>query len=230
MIDSLTKLPIDAFATILVRVLAAVLAGFLIGFERATHSQPAGIRTHMALALGACGIMIMSIMLPVQFAHVTPNGDPGRMAAQVISGIGFLGAGAIMRYGFTIKGLTTAASMWTTSGIGLIFGAGLYILGLICTLMLVFILHFVDIIESWLLKKRNVRVITVCFNEKDAETSDVIHILKDNLDVKKFSFNEIIESGDVVIEANCKMNTDQSVREIFNKLKSIGDMKSIKIE
>ncbi len=230
MIDQITGLDVFSFFTMITRIGFAMLAGFLIGFERATHSQPAGIRTHMALALGSCGIMIMSIMLPVQFANIAPNGDPGRMAAQVISGIGFLGAGAIMRFGFSIKGLTTAASMWTTSGIGLIFGAGYYALGGTCTIMLVFILHFVDKIEVLLLKKRNLRMITVVFSECEVKTNSVVKILKENVEIKKLSFDERLETGEVVVEAHCKMEVDQSVRDVFDKLKELGHLKNIKIE
>ncbi len=100
--------------------LAALLGGF-IGLEREMHSQPAGLRTHMIVSLGSCLMMLVSIFM----AKLDPtHSDPGRIAAQVVTGIGFLGAGAIMRFGMSIKGLTTAACLWTAAGIGLAAGCG----------------------------------------------------------------------------------------------------------
>ncbi len=104
------------------RLALGALLGGLIGLERETHSQPAGLRTHMIVSLGACLMMLVSIHM----ATLTPSthGDPARIAAQVVTGIGFLGAGAIMRFGMSVRGLTTAASLWTAAGIGLAAGCG----------------------------------------------------------------------------------------------------------
>jgi putative Mg2+ transporter-C (MgtC) family protein len=111
--------PVDLTQTA-VRLVVAALFGGLIGFEREAHSQAAGLRTHMVVAVGSALLMILSIKV------AGPGNDPGRIAAQVVSGIGFLGAGAILRYGMSIKGLTTAACLWTAAGIGLACGAGLW--------------------------------------------------------------------------------------------------------
>ena len=98
---------------VILRLLVAGILGGLIGFEREMHHQPAGLRTHIILVLGAALAMCMSINLSMQFHTTASNGDPERLAAQVISGIGFLGAGAIFRFGAGVKGLTTASSLWT---------------------------------------------------------------------------------------------------------------------
>jgi putative Mg2+ transporter-C (MgtC) family protein len=99
--------------------LAAVMGG-LIGLERELHGQAAGLRTHMVVSIGAALMMIISIDIATGGGR---HGDPGRVAAQVVSGVGFLGAGAIMRFGTTVKGLTTAACLWTAAGVGLACGA-----------------------------------------------------------------------------------------------------------
>ena len=104
---------------ILIRLGLAALLGMIVGFERERQNQPAGLRTHAILAIGSCLAMTVSINLAVQFVPYVPNGDPARLAAQVISGIGFLGAGAILRYGTNVKGLTTATSLWTVAIVGL---------------------------------------------------------------------------------------------------------------
>jgi len=101
---------------ILIRLGLAALLGMIVGFERERQNQPAGLRTHAILAIGSCLAMTISINLAVQFVPHVPNGDPARLAAQVISGIGFLGAGAILRYGTNVKGLTTATSLCLDSG------------------------------------------------------------------------------------------------------------------
>ena len=112
---------------ILIRLIVAALLGAVVGFERERTGQPAGLRTHIILVVGATLTMTLSINLPIEFKNLTPNGDPSRLAAQVISGIGFLGAGAIFRYGPSVKGLTTATSLWTMAIVGLVVGAGHYL-------------------------------------------------------------------------------------------------------
>ncbi|MDX9992014.1 MAG: MgtC/SapB family protein [Anaerolineales bacterium] len=109
---------------IFVRLIVAAFLGALIGLDRERQNQPAGLRTHIILVTGAALAMTLSINLAIQFKTIATNGDPSRLAAQVLSGIGFLGAGAILRYGNTIKGLTTATSLWTMATVGLAVGAG----------------------------------------------------------------------------------------------------------
>ncbi|HAX97180.1 MAG TPA: methyltransferase, partial [Prolixibacteraceae bacterium] len=94
--------------TAALRLMLAFLAGMLIGIEREAQSQPAGMRTHILITLGSALAMLLSIYIPQTFPDFQ-NGDPGRIAAQVVSGIGFLGAGAILRFGVNVRGLTTAA-------------------------------------------------------------------------------------------------------------------------
>jgi len=103
-------------------LITAVLAG-CIGFERERHGRAAGLRTHLLVAVGSCLIMLTALDLMVQLTGRV-NVDPTRMAAQVVSGIGFLGAGTIMRFRASVRGLTTAASLWAVAGIGLAVGSG----------------------------------------------------------------------------------------------------------
>jgi putative Mg2+ transporter-C (MgtC) family protein len=103
-------------------VLAAVLGG-AIGAERELNDQAAGLRTHMLLTIGAC---LFTLISAYGFGGRT---DPSRIAAQIVTGIGFLGGGAIVRHGLTVKGVTTAASIWATASVGVAIGAGSYVLG-----------------------------------------------------------------------------------------------------
>ncbi len=114
-------------------ILSVVLAGF-IGMERQVHRRTAGLRTHILLCLGSCLIMLTSLYLFDIYKSQVPL-DPGRIAAGVITGIGFLGAGAIIREKEEIRGLTTAASLWVAAGIGLAVGCGFYTAAVTTTIL-----------------------------------------------------------------------------------------------
>jgi len=106
------------------RLLLAAVLGGAIGAERELNDQAAGLRTHMLLTIGACLFTLVSA-----YGFGGPGTDPSRLAAQIVTGIGFLGGGAIVRHGLTVKGLTTAASIWATASVGVAVGAGSYVLG-----------------------------------------------------------------------------------------------------
>ncbi|MBQ1482880.1 MAG: MgtC/SapB family protein [Erysipelotrichaceae bacterium] len=116
----------------LLRVLCSVLIGFMIGHERHRQSKSAGIRTHAIVAMASCLVMLVS---KYAFADSLKN-DPARLAASVVSGVGFLGAGIIFMQNGSTHGLTTAAGVWATSAIGLTFGAGMYELGFFCGILM----------------------------------------------------------------------------------------------
>ena len=107
------------------RLLLAAVLGGAIGAERELNDQAAGLRTHMLLTIGACLFTVVSA-----FGFGGGPRDPSRLAAQIVTGIGFLGGGAIVRYGLTVKGVTTAASIWATASVGVAIGAGSYVLGI----------------------------------------------------------------------------------------------------
>jgi len=130
---------------IVIRLFLAFLGGGIIGFERSYRRQVAGLRTHILIALGAASLMLLSIWIPQTFSE---RGDPGRIAAQVVSGIGFLGAGAIIRLGSNIRGLTTAASLWLTAAIGLTLGAGMFVTALTAEILALFTLVVLHKIEN----------------------------------------------------------------------------------
>ena len=128
---------------IVIRLLLGFVAGSIIGFERSSRRQVAGLRTHILIALGATCLMLLSIWLPQQMN----GGDPGRIAAQVVSGMGFLGAGAIIRLGNNIRGLTTAASLWLTAAIGMTIGAGMYLAALTTVILALIALVLLNRVE-----------------------------------------------------------------------------------
>jgi putative Mg2+ transporter-C (MgtC) family protein len=119
---------------ILIRLLAAALLGAGLGLEREVHGHQAGMRTHMLVALGSAVFTVLSIYGFPSSAGV-PAADPARISAQIVTGIGFLGAGAIIKYGTSIRGLTTAASLWVVASLGLAAGAGAYFVAVAGTLI-----------------------------------------------------------------------------------------------
>src|SRR5580704_17399098 len=136
-------------ADMLIRLIAAAALGSLIGLERERLLWAAGIRTHMLVCVGSCLIMIVS---QYGFAHVLTEKnvvlDPSRVAAQVVSGIGFLGAGSIIARGEIVRGLTTAASVWTVAAIGLAVGGGLYLAAGASTIIILIILAGIKPLEE----------------------------------------------------------------------------------
>jgi putative Mg2+ transporter-C (MgtC) family protein len=158
-------------------LLFAFLAGMLIGIEREAHSQPAGMRTHILITIGSTLAMLLSIYIPQSFPDFQ-NGDPGRIAAQVVSGIGFLGAGAILRFGINVRGLTTAASVWAMAMIGLAIGAGMYMISLISLVIILFSLSIMDTFEKRLFRNRIFKRIEITLRKKTYEISNLENILK----------------------------------------------------
>ena len=122
---------------VLLRLVLACVFGGIIGYERQSRRKSAGLRTNVLVCLGACLIMVLSQEI-YQHVEGKTNADPARLAAQVVSGIGFLGAGAIMKEGLTVTGLTTAACLWVVAGVGLAVGGGFYS-GAFITTALVFV-------------------------------------------------------------------------------------------
>ena len=158
----------------LLRLLAAMAAGFMIGFERHNHAKDAGIRTHMMVALGSCLLMLIS---KYGFKDIG-SGDPARVAAQVVSGIGFLGAGVIFIRHDVVQGLTTAAGIWATSAIGLCFGTGMLGLGAIAAILMITVQHvfrrFLPRNAGNLLIKLKIRTL------RTAGIMDVVSLLQSN--------------------------------------------------
>ncbi|HET7169897.1 MAG TPA: MgtC/SapB family protein [Candidatus Limnocylindrales bacterium] len=127
-------MPVDVATdlSIVGRLLLAALLGALIGLEREVHGHPAGMRTHLLVSVGSAAFTVLSI----EAFHV-PGADPGRIAAQIVSGIGFLGAGAILKEGANIRGLTTAASLWAVAAVGMAAGAAAWTVALTGTILVI---------------------------------------------------------------------------------------------
>ncbi|MDK2920323.1 MAG: putative Mg2+ transporter-C (MgtC) family protein [Candidatus Petromonas sp.] len=148
---------------IIIRIVLSCVLGGLIGIERESINRPAGFRTHILVCIGSTIVMLTGIFLLQNYKAFTQL-DPARMGAQVISGIGFLGAGTILREGLTVKGLTTAASLWAVGCIGLAIGSGFYIGAVLATSLVFITLMFFSKLELFWTRKHNellIKVITL---------------------------------------------------------------------
>ena len=166
------------------RLIEAAILGGLIGLERERSNQPAGLRTHIILCLGSALIMEVSMRV----GEGSPGGDPGRIAAQVVSGVGFLGAGAILRMGASVRGLTTAASIWTTSGIGLAVGAGYHVEAVSAVVIMLLSLGVLKKVGRRLSGKRRHKFLEIEVSGTDEE---VIQELEDILSKERCDIREI---------------------------------------
>ena len=152
---------------IVFRLFLAIILSGIIGFERELHGRPAGLRTHVLVAVGAALVMLVSI------DGFGGSGDPARLAAQVVSGIGFLGAGAIIRDGSDIKCITTAATLWIGGMIGLACGNGYYIGAVVATLFVAIFILILKPIEKRINNKNRTIILTV-----DSERAVLATIIK----------------------------------------------------
>jgi putative Mg2+ transporter-C (MgtC) family protein len=163
----------------IIRLVVSCLCGIAIGLERKNRAKEAGLRTHCVVACASCLMMIISIYGFANLAGKNGIGnlDPSRIAAQIVSGIGFLGAGMIFVKRQSINGLTTAAGIWATAGIGMAIGAGMYVVGIVTTLLILvaqIILH----INSSVLKMPKQRVLTISNVKKENYLEEIEKILE----------------------------------------------------
>lgn len=127
----------------IIKILIAVLVGGLIGLERESASRPAGLRTHILVCVASAMVMDMNLMMAKEYF----NADPMRLGAQVISGMGFLGAGTIIKEGASVKGLTTAAGLWSVACLGLVVGSGQFLMALFAALVMLITLKTFNQLE-----------------------------------------------------------------------------------
>lgn len=137
------------------RLLCAMVVGMVIGTEREYTHRPAGMRTHILVALGACAVMITGQLIFVQYKALGGNPDPSRLSAQVITGVGFLGAGTILREGAQVKGLTTAASLWAVACLGIAAGGGYYAVALLGMVFIFITLTIFEVLQNKLVGPGN---------------------------------------------------------------------------
>jgi putative Mg2+ transporter-C (MgtC) family protein len=204
------------------RLLIACLLGGIIGFERENSNRPAGLRTHILVTVGSTLIMLISIN------GFDGNSDPARLAAQVVSGIGFLGAGTILVQGKSIYGLTTAASLWVCAGIGLAIGTGSYFEAIVTVIIVIVSLKPLSYLQRNLnnnKKNFNIQVLTEShFNI--INSLDTCWEQKHELNLIRF---ERISDDVTKYDINIKLKRKISNADLINTLSDIEGLKKVKM-
>ncbi|MCG0238009.1 MAG: MgtC/SapB family protein [Firmicutes bacterium] len=167
---------LSQFIGILFPLGLAALLGGIIGLERESAGRPAGLRTHVLVAVGSALIMQISLDM-LRYRTETWNPDPGRIAAQIVSGIGFLGAGTIMREGVTVRGLTTAASLWVVAAVGMAVGSGLYLEAAAASVLILLTLTVLRKVEERFIRIAGVQTLTVQVMDTPGRLGDLASVI-----------------------------------------------------
>ncbi|RLF72367.1 MAG: hypothetical protein DRN40_00355 [Thermoplasmata archaeon] len=203
---------------IVIRLLLAALMGGIIGLERERKRSTAGLRTHMLVSLGSSLLMILSILIPERLSGTANYGDSIRLAAGVVTGIGFLGAGTIIKHGSTVRGLTTAASIWAASALGLTIGAGFLLVGAMALLMILIALYGLKGIDEYLARRygRHVIYLRLRGGRRTPALKKLGNMLGDRL--KKVEIMDINEEGVIEIEVFTENLPVEDIGRIIEEL------------
>lgn len=211
------------------KLVVSMLLGSAVGFERKLKGQTAGIRTFALISMGATLAMLISIYVPQEYLGLK-NGDPGRIAAQVITGIGFLGAGAIIQMKGSVKGLTTAAGIWMIATIGMTVGLGMYWLAVSATLLILVILHIFERIEHRVAVGAESRIIRLVIEDIVVDVEAYKQLLERN----KIKLTNMLVDYDYK-ENTTRLNLIVLFREstdyisIFEQMRKLNPTRSISI-
>lgn len=211
-----------------IRLFLAAFLGAIIGVEREMKNRAAGFRTHIIVSVGACLIMLIGVDAIGEISSDNAR-DVARMAGQVVSGIGFLGAGTILQKKDGVSGLTTAATLWLSAAIGLAVGIGYYegaiIATVICLITLVSLKGFSDFIN-----KRTTKSYILTFDTNNFEQDSFLDITKkEGVEVRKLDVVDEDMDDISVVEATLSFHKNYDIDEFFNELKSDFHLKSVSL-
>ena len=213
------------FLNICLRLACAMLVGLVIGTEREYTNRPAGMRTHVLVALGACVVAITGMVL-----HSNYEADPGRLAAQVITGVGFLGAGTILREGFHVKGLTTAASLWTVACLGIAAGYGYYAIALAGTLFAFVTLTILEFLQDRLPGRKAVEDSYVIHADAVTEALTLVHntLHGQNGRIRQLMVKETADGFRITFHASFHgLRAEKRSQQFFSALAAAKEIRSV---
>lgn len=207
----------EYYLTILIKLILSAALGALIGFEREHKNRPAGLRTNVLVCIGAALVQIISIDVFNEYRGIT-NLDPARLGAQVISGIGFLGAGTIMREGASVKGLTTAAGLWVVACIGLAIGSGSYVPGIIAAVLAYLTLRTLKGLEAKVSKRSSYFDVELQIENKPGQIGKIGQVLGGmNVNIRNIEFKNY-EGEIITAYLNLVISTSISKKDIIRRL------------
>lgn len=227
----LENFDINTNLIILFRIILAAILAFIPGIERELTGKFAGLRTHILVCVGACVFTILSVygfQMKVGVDVIVQN-DPARIAAQVITGIGFIGAGTVMRHGTSVFGITTAATLWVSAAVGMCCGCGEYMTAIIASFVTLIVLISIRSLEKNVLQKRKVsyNVYEIILNSTIDESDIIEEIFETNFK-KVFKFNKKLNNHEE-LRFSAVISTKKSLKEINDIFKKVNNITSIEI-
>lgn len=229
-------------AEFIIRLFLALVMGFALGLERELTNKYAGLRTHILVCLGACVFTLLSIYGFPTFAQgdnvvveqATGVRDTARIAAQIVTGIGFIGAGTVLRNGPMVFGLTTAATLWIAASIGMACGAGMYDVAIISTILSVAVLTLIRIFERQFIPSSTKQVkrfkISVYCNEEDVKK--IYEYITSNVDdMNDFTSKKLIENPNKSkITTSFELCNKKMINQIYNDLTNLTDADAVSLQ
>jgi putative Mg2+ transporter-C (MgtC) family protein len=221
--------------TVFGRLLIAAILGGVIGWERERRGRPAGLRTHLLVCIGVTLMMLVSEHIFVNYQGYKNDSilriDPARIAAQVVTGIGFLGAGTIIRSRASIRGLTTAASLWLVAGIGLAVGSGFILPAAFATVIAIATLILIPFAERRM-KRDKYRTIKMLITGQEHFLDDITHILeKNSIKLQNYKFEKDIQKNEIMYDINVKYKDEKTLLFASDDItRTIKDIKRFGLE
>ena len=226
---------------ILLRVISAICLGFIIGFEREITNKYAGLRTHILVCLGACVFTIISIygfpeLVNADIPNYNPTGirDTARVAAQVVTGIGFIGAGTVLRNGPIVLGLTTAATLWIAASIGMACGAGMYEIAFAGTLLSILTLVSIRVFERKVIpnsikRTKRIKISIICKNEIAKKIHEFI--IGKYQEIRELTEKKMNADGNnTKITCIIDIITKKPVKDLYKAFQEFDGLESISIQ
>jgi len=217
------------YALIASRLLLAMLAGGIIGLERALHGREAGFRTHALVCVSSSLLMVLMVyqwqLVPEQYMN-TVRADPTRLAQGIMTGIGFLGAGVIIKEGLSVRGLTTAASIWMTASIGIVIGMGFYYPAFLATALTVVTLSLFRWIESMLPSQTYARFRVRFVRERKTYNEARLRELIAEHDIKAFDASYTLDAGGKFFEYEMTVRS-RDTGNFFNLAETLTNMDQV---
>lgn len=209
------------------KLVLSMLLGAVVGYERKRKGQSAGVRTFSLISMGATLAMLLSIYVPQEYMGLK-NGDPGRIAAQVITGIGFLGAGAIIQMKGSVRGLTTAAGIWMVAIIGMAVGLGMHWLSVVASLLILFILVQLERIEEYISRGSESRIIRIRVGTIIEDIAPYREVLRSHrIKLANFYIDYDYDAAETALNLVCLVRETTDYIELFSQFRKLNPTKSI---
>lgn len=214
----------NQYIDLALRLTFALITGMLIGVTREKIQRPAGLKTHALISVGSAFLTELSMYVFFDGS----NGDPGRITAQIVSGIGFLGAGTILKKGFSVKGLTTAATLWVTAAVGIGFGAGEYFLASLVTVFVLIIVNVFRKLDFMSNKKSTGQLIVIADNGPDISSGITNWAMKNKISISSLEIENDDESMRISLEFE-KHRESSSIKQHLIELVEVPGVQTAEI-